>query len=178
MLLGPVFGMPLPLLPSQILWVNLLTHGLTGVAFSAEPADPAAMRDRPLSRSASLLDRRHLVLLGVAAAAVTVSSLAAALLVSGPARSAAFVALGLGQLGVALAVRGSHVRWWGRTARNLTLAVLGSALLMLAPLYVAPVGDLLSTASLSGRDLATAVVVAALPFVVVRLLRRRLIGRR
>ena len=178
MLLGPVFGMPLPLLPSQILWVNLLTHGLTGVAFSSEPSDPAAMHDPPLPRSASLLDRRHLVLLGAAAATVTVASLAAALLVGGSQRSAAFVALGLGQLGVALAVRGSHVRWWGPTARNLTLAVLGSALLMLAPLYVAPVGDLLSTAGLSARDLATAVVVAGLPYLVVRVLRPRVVGRR
>ena len=31
MLAGPFLGMALPLLPAQILWINLLTHGLTGV---------------------------------------------------------------------------------------------------------------------------------------------------
>ena len=34
-LAGPAFGLALPLLPAQILWVNLLTHGLPGVAPSA-----------------------------------------------------------------------------------------------------------------------------------------------
>jgi P-type Ca2+ transporter type 2C len=173
MLLGPFLGMPLPLLPSQILWVNLLTHGLTGVAFSTEPSDPASMRDPPLPRSASLLDRRHLVLLAAAAGAVTAASLTAALLADGSSRSAAFVALGLGQLGVALAVRGTHVRWWARSSRNLTLGVLCSALLMLAPLYLEPVGDLLRTASLGGRDVLVAVLVACLPGLLVRLLARR-----
>src|SRR5436309_2543359 len=46
MLAGPVFGLALPLLPAQILWVNLLTHGLPGVALGGEPADPGIM-DRP-----------------------------------------------------------------------------------------------------------------------------------
>ena len=46
------FGFLLPLLPGQILWVNMLTHGLPGVALGAEPVvarhdDPAAGRPRP-----------------------------------------------------------------------------------------------------------------------------------
>ena len=45
MLIGPLVGLALPLLPAQILWVNLLTHGLPGVALGSEPADPA--RDAP-----------------------------------------------------------------------------------------------------------------------------------
>ena len=40
-------ALPLPLLPAQILWINLLTHGLPGVAFGAEPAQPSAMRQPP-----------------------------------------------------------------------------------------------------------------------------------
>ena len=47
MLAGPLVGLALPLLPAQILWVNLLTHGLPGVAMGSEPADPAAMRRPP-----------------------------------------------------------------------------------------------------------------------------------
>ena len=37
MLVGPLLGLPLPLRAGQILWINLLTHGLTGVAMGAEP---------------------------------------------------------------------------------------------------------------------------------------------
>jgi hypothetical protein len=40
MLMGPFLGLALPLLPAQILWVNLLTHGLPGVGFGAEQAEP------------------------------------------------------------------------------------------------------------------------------------------
>lgn len=40
-------GMPLRLLPAQILWINLLTHGLPGVALGAEPVDRDVMRCPP-----------------------------------------------------------------------------------------------------------------------------------
>ena len=43
MLLGPFLGMPVPLRPGQILWINMVTHGLPGVAFGGEPVDPARM---------------------------------------------------------------------------------------------------------------------------------------
>jgi Ca2+-transporting ATPase len=47
MLLAPFFGMPLPLLPIQILWMNLVTDGLPALALSVEPAERDVMRRRP-----------------------------------------------------------------------------------------------------------------------------------
>jgi Ca2+-transporting ATPase len=47
MLLGPLAGLPLPLLPAQILWINLLTHGLPGVALGSEPVEPGTTRRPP-----------------------------------------------------------------------------------------------------------------------------------
>jgi P-type Ca2+ transporter type 2C len=47
MLLAPFLGMPLPLLPLQILWVNLVTDGLPGLALGVEPAERNTMRARP-----------------------------------------------------------------------------------------------------------------------------------
>ncbi|MGA8245518.1 MAG: cation-translocating P-type ATPase, partial [Nocardioides sp.] len=106
MLFGPLLGMALPLLPSQILWVNLLTHGLTGVAFSGEPIASDAMRAPPVRREAGVLSRPDVVLLAVAAASLAVTALATGLIVGGDqARTATFVCLGLGQLGVALSLR-------------------------------------------------------------------------
>jgi len=53
MLAGPFLGLPLPLQPAQILWVNLLTHGPPGVALGSEPADPGIMRRPPRPPKAS-----------------------------------------------------------------------------------------------------------------------------
>lgn len=47
MLLAPFLGMPLPLLPIQILWMNLVTDGLPALALSVEPAERDIMRRRP-----------------------------------------------------------------------------------------------------------------------------------
>src|SRR5262249_29719310 len=47
MLLAPLAGMPLPLLPLQILWINLVTDGLPGLALAVEPAERDVMKRRP-----------------------------------------------------------------------------------------------------------------------------------
>src|SRR5690606_36336522 len=55
MLVGPFLGLPIPLLPAQILWINLLTHGVPGVALGAEPAEPHVMRRPPRPPQESVL---------------------------------------------------------------------------------------------------------------------------
>ncbi|OFW58646.1 MAG: ATPase [Actinobacteria bacterium RBG_16_64_13] len=57
MLLAPFLGMPLPLLPLQILWMNLVTDGLPGLALGFEPPEPAIMQRRPHPPSESIFAR-------------------------------------------------------------------------------------------------------------------------
>jgi P-type Ca2+ transporter type 2C len=47
MLLATVMGLPLPLLPVQILWINLVTDGLPALALAVDPAEPDLMRRNP-----------------------------------------------------------------------------------------------------------------------------------
>jgi len=67
MLFGPLLGMPLPLLPLQILWINLVTDGASGLALSVEPPERDAMRRPPYPPAEGILDRRiaaHIVWVG------------------------------------------------------------------------------------------------------------------
>lgn len=54
MLVGVLIGMPAPLLPLQLLWLNLLTDGLLGIGLGLEPAEANVMKRRPISPKASI----------------------------------------------------------------------------------------------------------------------------
>ncbi|OQX06568.1 MAG: ATPase [Desulfobulbaceae bacterium A2] len=57
MILGVFCGMPTPLLPLQLLWLNLLTDGLLGVGLGMEPAERGVMRRKPFSPKAGIFSQ-------------------------------------------------------------------------------------------------------------------------
>ena len=68
MLAAPLLGMPLPLLPLQILWMNLVTDGLPALALGAEPAEPDVMQRPPYRPNESIFARglgRHVIWVGL-----------------------------------------------------------------------------------------------------------------
>ena len=173
MLIGPAVGLAIPLLPAQILWINLLTHGLPGVAMGAEPASPGIMKRKPRSPEESVLGA------GLGAAVLWTGALiAGSTLVVGvtarasgrPWQTMVFLTLGLAQLGVALAVRAR--RRPGHRNPWLGAAVASSVLLLIGGIYLPPLQDLLGTAGLGSGSLAVAVVLAAVPGAVVAVTRR------
>src|SRR5690606_17047715 len=54
---APFFGMPLPLSPIQILWINLVTDGVPGLALTIEPAETGTMERRPYRSDESVFSR-------------------------------------------------------------------------------------------------------------------------
>ena len=51
-------GVVLPLLATQLLWINLVTDGAPALALGLDPADPAAMRAPPRPRSERVITSR------------------------------------------------------------------------------------------------------------------------
>ncbi|MFD6230318.1 cation-translocating P-type ATPase [Streptomyces sp. NPDC060232] len=171
MLIGPLLGLPLPLRAGQILWINLLTHGLTGVAMGAEPVSPGAMRRPPRPPGQHILAAgvwQRLLVLACAVTAVSLLAGAAARTLDLPWQSVLFLALLAAQLGVALGLR---ARLLTRANLFLPASVAGSALLAMAALYVPWLQSLLDTEPVgwTGVWLASAAALAA--FAAARLLR-------
>ena len=160
MLAGPPLGLTAPLLAAQILWINLLTHGLTGVAIGAEPADPRAMRRPPRVPGQSILGSGLWQRVLLTALVLTTSTLALAVWahdVDRPWQTMLFVGLTSAQLGVACGLRHRQLS----LANPLLLAaVTGSALLALAGVYLPLLQVLLGTTGLGVSDLLVALTPA------------------
>jgi Ca2+-transporting ATPase len=177
MLLGPFLGLAVPLLPAQILWINLLTHGLPGVAMGAEPAEPDTLRRPPRPPAQAVLGAGLLPAILVTAAltaAVSLATGATAYLIGRPWQSMVFVVLGLAQLGVALAVRAprraGETRW--RSNPGLPAAVALSAALQVAGVLLPPLRELLGTEPLAAAELLACAAIATIPGLALRLVRR------
>jgi P-type Ca2+ transporter type 2C len=169
MLAGPFVGLPLPLLPAQILWINLITHGLPGLALGSEPVDPDAMRRPPRPPSETVLGAglwKRIIRVGTVIAAVTVGVGVWAHTTGRPWQTLTFLALGATQLAVAL---GSRARP-GTRANPMLLAAVGVALaLQLAGIYLPMAQDLLGTEAPAPADLLIVGAVSGLGYAAIRL---------
>ena len=170
MLVGPFAGMPLPLLPAQILWINLLTHSLTGTALGSEPVEVGSMERPPRSPREGVLGgglwwRIALLMLVVAGAGGT----AAWAVPSAVAQSTLMVALGTAMLGVALGVRarGHHPR----ANPLLPASVAASELLLVAAVEVPPLQELMGTTSIGWTGYVASAAAGAAAWLLTRLTR-------
>jgi Ca2+-transporting ATPase len=111
---GLLMGLPVPLLPIQILWVNLVTDGLPAIALGMEPAEPGIMKRSPRKSREGIFARRLGVkiifqglMIGLATLTVYLLELQSGNLAT--ARTAAFSTLVFSQLGFVFRCR-SEVR--------------------------------------------------------------------
>ncbi|MCO5995553.1 cation-translocating P-type ATPase [Actinoallomurus rhizosphaericola] len=177
MLVGPFLGLALPLLPAQILWINLLTHGLPGVALGGEPARPGDMTRPPRPPGQSILGAGlwlRVIRIAVVVGAVTLGVAVWAHHAGRPWQSMAFFTLGATQLGVAL---GSRSRLRSRANPMLPAAIAAALALQVAGLYLPALRDLLGTRPLTGPELAVVLALSSLGYAAVRLDRRLHPGR-
>ncbi|MEY4674651.1 MAG: hypothetical protein RL148_2435 [Planctomycetota bacterium] len=116
LVLAPLLGMPIPLLAIQLLWVNLVTDGLPGLAFGVERAEAGVMRRRPRPSSEHVFANglgAHVVWVGILMAGMCLVTQAWCLHHEVPqAQSLVFTMLCFCQMGHALAVRSEGELLW------------------------------------------------------------------
>jgi P-type Ca2+ transporter type 2C len=154
--LAPLLGLPLPLLPIHILWMNLVTDGLPGLALTAERAEPDIMQRPPRPPAESIFAHglwQHAVWVGLLMAGLTLGTQAWALRNGNPHwQTLTFTVLTLSQLAHVLAVRSERHPLWrigvfsnplllGAVCLTLALQVLITHTPSLARLFrIAPLG--------------------------------------
>ena len=173
MLIGPFTGLLVPLLAAQILWINLLTHGFTGVALGTEPAGRGIMRRAPRPPAQSVLGDGLWQRVVVVSVVISAATLALGLWGQSSGRAwqtMVFLSLTCLQLGVAIGLRPRQL-----TTRNplLPAAILGSFMLALAGIYLPALQDLLGTVALPARDAAIASSAVVIGWIASRLTRHR-----
>ena len=183
---APLLGMPIPLLPIHILWVNLVTDGLPGLALAAEPAERGVMRRAPRPAGESLFAHgawQSIVAVGLVMAAVCLLTQAWALATGrGHWQTMVFTVLTLSQLSLALALRSERESLFSLGVRsNLPMAgaILACVALQLAAVYVPALNPVFRTAPLDAGELVFCLSASAVPLLVVeleKLARRRRAG--
>jgi Ca2+-transporting ATPase len=180
LLAAGLLGLPQPLLPLQILWLNLVTDTLPALSLAVEPGAADVMRRPPRNPQRGLLSRRFLAGIGLYASLIAVPTLAGYLLAlrqGPPARAVtiAFLVLGLAQ--------GFHLGNARNTASVLrpaqllgnrwALAALVSVVaLQVAAVEMPPLAAVLGLVPLSGHDWLLALGLSLVPGVIGQAVRR------
>ena len=172
LLAAGVSGLPLPLLPMQLLWLNIITDTFPALALAMEPPEVDVMQRGPRSPDEALLSAGTLRDIAVFGGLITLSTLAAFLwaLRSEPAaaNTVAFMTLAFAQI-AHLGNARSTGAVLGRqmiTANPYALgAVAVSTGLQMATLVVDPLPELLRIAPLSSTAWAVVIGCAAIPAV-------------
>jgi Ca2+-transporting ATPase len=160
MLVTPFLGMPLALLPLQILWINLLTDGLPALALGVEPAERDTMRQPPRSPTESILGRGMGWQIGIGGTLLAILSVGVGYWAwsnqSPDWQTMIFTTLTFGQMAAVLSVRSdseSFFRFGIRHNPALIGAVLLTVVLQLAVTYVPFLQELFETNPLSATDM-------------------------
>ncbi len=168
--LAPFFGLPLPLIPIQILWMNLLTDSLPGLALTAEPSDRRIMNRPPrnpdegvFAGGRGLYIIKFGLIIGIAALffqAYTLSN-------NYPWQTMIFTALVIGRMAVVMAVRSENdslLKIGVFSNKPLLGAVLLTFALQMAVVYVPFLNPVFNTQPLTFNELALTLAFSSIVF--------------
>ena len=170
LLVAGLAGLPLPLVPLQLLWLNMVTDTFPALALAMEPGDPDVMRRPPQDPQEAILSRAFLTSVLIFGVLITASTLAAFVWALGhaPERAPtmAFMTLALAQiahLGNARS-RGPVLRLERVLANPYALAGAGLAVLLQAlAVVVDPLARILRVTPLDSLEWLMVVGLASIP---------------
>ncbi len=174
--LAPFLSLPIPLLPIHILWINLVTDGLPGLAFTAEPSESGNMQRPPRQPQESIFAHgmwQHIIWVGLLIGGLSIASQAWAIS-RGVAhwQTVVFTVLTFSQLFHALAVRSERTSLW-RMGLTSNLPMLGALLftvtLQLAVIYLPALNPIFKTQPLPLYDLAVCIVLSSVVLIAVEI---------
>ncbi|AUM63434.1 calcium-translocating P-type ATPase, SERCA-type [Brevibacillus laterosporus] len=172
MFFAMLMGLPLPLLPIQILWVNLVTDGLPAMALGIDPSEGDTMRHKPRKKHENIFARGlgwKIISRGFLIGTMTLGAFIVAYYENPNdlthAQTVAFATLVLAQLIHVFDCRSEHSVFHRNPFSNkfLVWAVLSSMALVLVVIYWDVMQPIFKTTSLSLRDWALIFVAAGIP---------------
>lgn len=155
LLLGPVFNLPVALLPIHVLWINLASDGLPAIALSFEKAEKNIMMRPPRPPRESVFANGrgyHIIWVGLLMAAIALLAQAWALHQGLHWQTIVFNVLCLSQMGHVLAIRSERQPFFSRgffSNKPLIGAVLTVLLLQIAITYVPQFQEIFKTEALT-----------------------------
>lgn len=172
-----VANWPTPLLPIQILWINLVTDSLPALALSVDPADPDVMRRKPVDSKAGIMNKAFLSRILLQGAMIGGLSLAAFLI--GRQTSVAvgqtmtFAVLALAQITHVLNVRSSrHSAFRNMFKNKMLLGALAIVLLLMIIVIEVPhLHDIFHLAPLTQIQWIWVVVLSVAPLPIVEVIK-------
>ncbi|HSO67760.1 MAG TPA: cation-translocating P-type ATPase, partial [Desulfatirhabdiaceae bacterium] len=174
--LAPFLGLPIPLLPIHILWINLVTDGIPGLALAAEPAEKNIMQRPPRPPRESIFAGGlavHIIWVGLLMGGVSI--ITQALFIDSSQthwQTMVFTVLCLSQMGNVLAIRSemdSFFRQGVLSNKPLLGAVLLTFGLQMATIYVPFLNPVFRTQPLSARELIATILLSTVVFFAVEI---------
>ncbi|PVX51945.1 Ca2+-transporting ATPase [Balneicella halophila] len=176
--LAPLLGLPIPLLPIHILWINLVTDGLPGLAYVAEPAEDNILKKPPRKSDESIFSGGmgwYILWVGLLMGAICIGTQAGAIYLGNPKwQTMIFTVLSLSQMGHAMAVRSEYKSLFQQGVFNnmyLVGAVLLTVVLQLAVIYIPFLQNIFHTQALTLAELAACMGISSIIFWVVELVK-------
>ncbi|MBI5700487.1 cation-translocating P-type ATPase [Candidatus Saganbacteria bacterium] len=179
MFCASLIGWPIPLIPIQILWVNIVTDGLPALALGVDPLLPDVMQKPPRPRDEGVITKELGILMLIQGAIIALCSLSAFAFVLfiekeglGRARTCAFMVLAISQLFHSFNCRSNKLSVFKLgifSNMNLIYAFIVSLSLQVSIIYMPFFQSVFKTEYLGLNDWGLVILISSMPLWVMEL---------